>query len=106
VNREAAPDEAVWWDGLRWVEAAHMQVDRFEGAFKEERAAVADAEFRHRLDDGSENSRSWRESLDANHEPYDPERPLRVLSWGAAPCAPRGSHSSGDPRAAGSSGSG
>jgi hypothetical protein len=57
-----------------------MQVDRFEEAFTEEMAALADAEFRYRLNDGSENSRSWRESLDANHEPYDPERPLRVPS--------------------------
>jgi hypothetical protein len=105
-----APDEDVWWSGLRWAEAGHMQVWRFQEGFKEgvkeEMAALADAEFRHRLDDDSENSRSWRESLDANHEPYDPERPLRVPSWGAAPRAPRGSRSSGDPRAAGSSGSG
>jgi hypothetical protein len=77
-----APDENVWWNGLRWVEAAHMQVARFVEAFYEEVQALADAGMRYRLNDDSENSRSWRASTDANYPPYDPQRPLRVPSWG------------------------
>jgi hypothetical protein len=74
VTAKPAPDEIVWWSGLRWVEAAHMQIRRFEEAFYEEVRALADAEMRHGLGDDSENSRSWRESYDAQ-EPYDPQRP-------------------------------
>lgn len=80
MTAKPAPDEVVWWSGLRWVEAAHMQIRRFEDAFYEEVGALADAEMRHALSDDSENSRSWRESYDAR-EPYDPNRPLRVPSW-------------------------
>ncbi len=77
-----APDKDVWWNGLRWVEAAHMQAARFEEAFFEEIFALTDAGMRHRLNDDSDLSRSWRASTDANHPPYDPQRPLRVPSWG------------------------
>jgi hypothetical protein len=77
-----APDENVWWNGLRWVEAAHMQVARFTEAFSEEVRALTDADMRHRLNHDSDLGRSWRESTDANHSPYDPQRPLRVPSWG------------------------
>jgi hypothetical protein len=77
-----APDENVWWTGLRWVEAAHMQVARFEEAFFEEVRALTDADERRGLNDDSDLSRSWRASTDANHPPHDPQRPLRVPSWG------------------------
>lgn len=81
VTAAPAPDEFVWWNGLRWVEAAHMQVWRFEEAFGEEMHAQADARLRRELGDHSEISRSWRESYDENHEAYDPRRPIRVPSW-------------------------
>jgi hypothetical protein len=77
-----ASDEDVWWNGLRWVEAAHMQVFRFEEAFFEEVRALLDADLRRRLNDGSDLSRSWCESMDADYPPYDAQRPLRVPSWG------------------------
>lgn len=76
-----APDEDVWWTGLKWTLATHMQLARFEEASSEQVHADLDAEHRHRLDEDSENSRSWRESTDGNYEPYDPQRPLRVPSW-------------------------
>jgi hypothetical protein len=81
-NPVPAPDEDVWWNGLRWVEAAHMQVARFEEAFFEEVRALTDVDLRFRLNNGSDLSRSWRESMDRDHAPYAPERPLRVPSWG------------------------
>ena len=77
-----APDTSVWWNGLRWVEAARMQVARFEEVFFEEVRALADAGMRDRLNNDSDHSRSWRTSTDANHPSYDPQRPLRVPSWG------------------------
>jgi hypothetical protein len=70
-----ASDEDVWWNGLRWVEAAHMQVFRFEEAFFEEVRALLDADLRRRLNDGSDLSRSWCESMDADYPPYDAQRP-------------------------------
>jgi hypothetical protein len=81
VSARPAPDEVVWWSGLRWVEAAHMQVWRFEEAFYEEVHAVMDAQMRHRLADDSDHSRSWRESYDTANQQYDPQRPLRVPTW-------------------------
>jgi len=33
------------------------------------------------LGDHSGIGRSWRESYDEHHEPYDPRRPIRVPSW-------------------------
>jgi hypothetical protein len=80
VTAKPAPDEVVRWSGLRRIDAAHMQIWRFEDAFYEELHALADAEMRHGLDHDSGNSRSWRESYDA-HDPYDPQRPIRVPSW-------------------------
>jgi hypothetical protein len=77
-----APDEQVWLGGLRWIEGAQMQLLRFENAFSEWLEAHADAEFRQQLNDGSEGSQTWRESMDRDHPPYDPSRPLRVPSWG------------------------
>jgi hypothetical protein len=59
VSARPAPEQDVWWSGLRCVEAAPMQV----------------------LNDDFELSRSWRESYDANNEQYDPQRPLRVPTW-------------------------
>jgi hypothetical protein len=53
-----APDENVWWTGLKWTLAAHMQLERIEEAFFEQINAELDAEHRHRLNDDSENSRS------------------------------------------------
>ncbi len=76
-----APDEKAWWTGLKWTLSAHMQLERFDEAFFEQINAELDAEHRHRLNDDSENSRSWRESYDTNYEPYNPQRPLRVPSW-------------------------
>jgi hypothetical protein len=76
-----APDEHVWWNGLRWVEAAHMQVTRFSEAFDEEVRALTDADMRRRLNDDSDVSRSWRQSMDVNYRSFDQQRPLRVPSW-------------------------
>lgn len=59
-----------------------MQVGRFEEAFFEEVNALTDADTRRRLNGDSDLSRSWRASTDANRSPYDPQRPLRVPSWG------------------------
>ena len=58
-----------------------MQLARFEEAFSEQVHADLDAEHRRRLNEDSDNSRAWRESTDANYEPFDPRRPLRVPSW-------------------------
>ena len=77
-----ASGENVWWNGLRWVEAAHMQVARLAEAFFEEVDALTDASMRHGLNDDSDLSKSWRVSTDANQPPYDPRRPLRILSRG------------------------
>lgn len=49
----------MWWSGLRWVEAAHMQVWRFEAAFGEEMHALADAETRHHHHQDPERPREW-----------------------------------------------
>lgn len=73
-----APDEDVWWSGLEWVEAARMQLLRFEDALGEWNAALANAKMRGLLSDDSDRSRQWRASYDADYEPYDPRRPLRV----------------------------
>ena len=80
MTAKPAPDEDVWWNGLRWVEAAHMQVARFEEVFWEHTGAVEDAKMRRALADDSDHSRRWREGYDA-HELYDSQRPLRVPSW-------------------------
>jgi hypothetical protein len=82
VEAKPAPDEVVWWSGLRWVDAARMQMWRFEEAFAEVNAALADAYHRHQLSDDSGVRRSWREHYDTNYEPYDPQRPLRVPAVG------------------------
>src|SRR4051794_38493226 len=76
-----APDQDVWWTGLKWTLATHMQLARFQEAFFEQVHADLDAEHRRRLNEDSDNNRSWRESTDANYAPYDPQRPLRVPSW-------------------------
>jgi hypothetical protein len=78
-----APDEQVWLGGLRWIDGAQMQLLRFEDVFSEWLTAQADAELRRNLNDGSELSRSWRESMDLD-PPYEPSRPLRVPTWGLA----------------------
>lgn len=75
-----ASDEVMWWSGLRWVDAARMQIWRFEEAFFEEARAMHEANERHLLSTGSQIDPSWRQSYDAR-EPFDPERPLRVPSW-------------------------
>jgi hypothetical protein len=81
MSARPAADEDVWFAGLRWVDAAHMQLMRFEEAFREWEAAQEDARMRQALaDDSSEHGRSWRESYDA-HERHDPQRPLRVPSF-------------------------
>lgn len=59
-----------------------MQVAWFAEAFFEEVHALTDAGMRHHLNHDSDLSRAWRASMDANHPPYDPQRPLRVPSWG------------------------
>jgi hypothetical protein len=38
-----APDENVWWTGLKWTLAAHMQLERIEEAFFEQINAELDA---------------------------------------------------------------
>jgi hypothetical protein len=80
MTAEPASDADVWWSALRWIDAAHMQISRFEEAFYEDQQALADAEMRRGLSDDSDNSRTWRDSYD-EHEPFDPQRPLRVPSW-------------------------
>lgn len=80
MTAEPAPDEVVWWSGLRWVDAAHMQIWRFEDAFYEEVRALADAETRRDHHDDSERYQQWRVFLD-DMDPYDSQRPLRVPSW-------------------------
>jgi hypothetical protein len=81
MKAKPAPDKDVWFAGLRWVDAAHMQLMRFEEAFREWEAAQEDARMRRSLaDDSSEHGRSWRDGYDA-HELYDPQRPLRVPSF-------------------------
>lgn len=66
-TRAAAPDAKAWWDGLRWVDAARMQVARFSEALMEQAHALADAAMRHRLSQDSDLSMSWRVSMDANY---------------------------------------
>jgi hypothetical protein len=39
-----APDGSVYWTGLRWVEAAFMQIERFEAAFFDLQRALLDAD--------------------------------------------------------------
>jgi hypothetical protein len=80
VTAELAPDEDVWWSGLRWVDAAHMQIWRFEEAFYEEVRAVADSETRRAHHDDPERYKQWRAFFD-DMAPYDSQRPLRVPSW-------------------------
>lgn len=46
VKANSAPDEVVWWTGLRWVEAAHMQLRRLEEAVAEHERALMDARLR------------------------------------------------------------
>jgi hypothetical protein len=79
-SRKSAPDSEVWFTGLKWVEAARMQLDRFDEAFAEQVRAEQDAGMRQHLRDDSERSRQWRESLDA-HPAHDRARPLRVPTW-------------------------
>lgn len=81
ANPSPAPDDAVWWTGIKWTLAAQMQLERFEEAFFEQIHADLDAKHRRQLSDKSENSRAWRESYDTNYEAYAPQRPLRVPSW-------------------------
>lgn len=59
-----------------------MQLLRFEDVISEWLSAQADAEFRQKLNDGSEVSQAARESMDRDHLPYDPSKPLRVPTWG------------------------
>jgi hypothetical protein len=80
VTSEPAPDEFVWWSGLRWVDAANMQIWRLEEAFYEEARAVADAETRRDHHDDPKRYQQWRVFLD-DMDPYDSQRPLRVPSW-------------------------
>jgi hypothetical protein len=71
----------VWWNGLRWVEGAWMQSERFEQAFYEQQSALADAEMRARLISPED---AWRVTYDRDYEPYDPQRPIRVPTWALA----------------------
>jgi len=74
-----APDEDVWGQGLRWIEAARMQADRFEDAFYAWNRALLDAEMRARLAADTEHARTGRAS-DDEHVLYDPQRPIQVPS--------------------------
>jgi hypothetical protein len=73
--------EDVWWNGLRWVEGAWMQSERFEEAFYEQQHALADADMRARLANPED---TWRVAYDRDYEPYDPRRPIRVPTWALA----------------------
>ena len=77
-----APDEVVWWHGIRWVQAVRMQADRFERTFYEWEAAVQDADFRRSLNEDTEHARSWRDSEDKQEIGRQPVRvPTRLLAW-------------------------
>lgn len=80
VTAVPAPDADVWWSGMRWIDAAHMQIWRFEEAFYEEVRAVIDAEARRDHHDDPERNQEWRVFLD-DMDAYDSQRPLRVPSW-------------------------
>lgn len=58
--------EDVWWNGLRWVEGAWMQSERFEEAFYEQQHALADADMRARLANPED---TWRVAYDRDYEP-------------------------------------
>ncbi|OLT40055.1 hypothetical protein BJF85_07020 [Saccharomonospora sp. CUA-673] len=77
-QRAPAPDIVVWRRGLRWVEGAQMQADRFEAVFLELRAALQDAQVRAYLNDDKANRESWVEHYDQNYEPFDRRRPVKV----------------------------
>lgn len=66
---------------VRWVDAAHMQIWRFEEAFGEWTAAHADAETRRDHHQDPEANQQRREFLDGL-ERYDSQRPLRVPTFG------------------------
>lgn len=70
--------EVVWWNGLRWVEGAWMQLERFQDAFYEQQHALADARMRAALTDPKDG---WRIAYDRDYGPYDPRRPIRVPTW-------------------------
>lgn len=77
-NVTPAPDNVVWRGGLRWVEGAQMQADRFETVFFELQAALEDARMRALLNDGSENRASLMAQYDKDYEPFDSRRPVKV----------------------------
>lgn len=69
----------MFWTGLRWVDAAFMQIHRFEEVFYDLQHALLDADMRRRCNEGADST--WRASFDANYEPYDPQRPISVPTF-------------------------
>lgn len=74
----------VWWGGLRWVEGAWMQAERFESAFYELQSALLDADMRKHCNAADDSGVAWRESYDRDHPTFDPQRPIRVPTWALA----------------------
>lgn len=77
-----APDDEVWFQGLRWVEAVNMQAARVEEAVAEQHAANTDAAIRSALnnaEDETELRAARRAAFDA--DPEIGSRPVRVPSW-------------------------
>lgn len=79
-----APAAEVWWKGLRWLEGAWMQAERFEVAFYELQSALFDAQMRKDLNASDDDSAAWRASYDRDHPRFDPRRPIRVPTWALA----------------------
>src|SRR6266496_5973897 len=78
---KSKPAEAVdvFWTGMRWVDAAFMQIHRFEEAFYDLQTGLLDADMRRRCNQDADST--WRASFDANYEPYDPHRPISVPTF-------------------------
>lgn len=84
VKSQPIPDEDAWWNGLMWVDGARMQARRFEDVFNEWLAAEYDTKLRHRNSGDDDSERGWRDEMDRDHQPYDPRRPIRVVTTALA----------------------
>ena len=77
-----APDDQVWFQGLRWAEAVDMQAARVEEAVREQHEANTDATIRASLNSpegDTELGAQRRAAFEA--EPEISSRPVRVPSW-------------------------
>lgn len=80
VKSQPIPDEDAWWNGLMWVDGARMQARRFEDVINEWLEAEYDTKYRHRNSGDGEVERRWRYETDRDYQPYDPRRPIRVVT--------------------------